>query len=1050
MNKHILILFALVIFSTTTFGDTSQKEVTKDSQVKTLAKDRSIQGIWVGTLKSFGVEVEIVFTISENSDNKFTATMDIPFQRAQEKPVDEVTFQNGNLRLEIKSMWATFEGCVKKNFSTVEGQWKQAGQSIPLVLRRVNEAPKLHRPQEPKKPYPYNEEEVTYENKKAGVKLAGTLTYPQSKGPFPAVLLVSGSGPQDRNETVFGHCPFLVLADHLTRYGFAVLRVDDRGMGGSGGSMATFFQSTSEDLMGDVMAGVEYLKSRKEINPKQIGLIGHSEGGIIAPMAAAKSPAVAFIVLMASPGLMGEEVLYSQNELLLRAVGASDEVLATRRASLKQIFDVLKNEKDNTTARIKIRKIARDELAKMSEKEKEAIGASESMLELQIQMVMSPWFRFFLTYNPKTTLMKVKCPVLAIIGEKDLQVSSKENLEAIEETLKAGGNKHYMIKELSNLNHLFQTAETGALTEYAKIEETISPTALKLIADWIKEALGQTKGPVVYTVTIPEENWRKAKVSCQMKPEDVLSLSMNNNGAPRVPDGYASFVHNLTVVDSEGNTLPIKNFGDARWKIQSKENQPLTLSYEVLLKHDKSDLPWGRDEAPYVTEDGVFWTGRALFIKGDMNDITVRFNLPEGWHVTTPWQPVLNQLPTFLLEDEQELTESFLFAGTHIEEQAKVGDTEIMLALGNGMQKSKDLIQEAVQKFLNEYEEVFGGSPKTRTLIVANRQDRKGSFDGGVFGRSISVLMGDEPTENNTQRWAPFIAHEVFHLWNGQIIEHSGQENWFSEGFTDYYATVICARTSMIDEHRFIERLRQACKQYFSKSGQIPIREAREYELQYAGGSLVAASLDIQIRKLTNNARSLDHLMQQMYLEFGDTSKKYDLEHVIRLVNNITGKDLTSFFEKYVSGTEELPLSDYFGYIGMDLKKEVTEELADLSYVVHKMLNIQSLKHSGLVIRRSHAAGYQDEDRLIAIAGTPVNNTKDMQTVAGSLKRGEKIQVGLLRDGKEVTLEITVGGDQQSPPLERKVEISLEKIASLNSSQKSIFSGITSVCRQQK
>ncbi len=554
---------------------------------------------------------------------------------------------------------------------------------------------------------------------------------------------------------------------------------------------------------------------------------------------------------------------------------------------------------------------------------------------------------------------------------------------------------------------------------------------------------GRVKGPVIYTVIISEENWRKAKVSCQMETEGVLSLSMNNNGAPRVPDGHASFVHNLTAVDSEGNALPIKNFGDALWKVQPKENQLITLSYEVLLEHDKSDLPWGRDEAPYVTEDGAFWTGRALFIKTDMSDITVRFNLPEGWHVTTPWQPVANQPSTFLLEDEEDLTESFLFAGTHIEEQAKVGDTEIMLAVGNRMQKSKDLIQEAVQKFLNEYGEIFGSSPKIRTLIVVNHQDRRGSFDGGVFGRSISVLMGYEPTENNTQRWAPFIAHEVFHLWNGQIIKHSGQENWFSEGFTDYYAMVICARTGMIDEQEFIQRLKQACRQYLSKFGQTPIRKAREYALQYAGGSLVAASLDIQIRNLTNNTKSLDDLMQQMYLEFGRTSKKYALEDVIRLVNNITEKDHTGFFEQYVSGTNELPIVEYLSYIGLELKKKVTEELPEQAYVVHKMLRIQSLMHSGLVIRRSQEAGYQDEDRLIVIAGTPVNNINDVQTLAGSLRCGEKVSVGLLRDGKQITLEITVGGDQDNIPLERKVEISLEKTARLNNSQKTILSGIT-------
>jgi len=500
LQGGILIWFALVVFSTTVFGYTSRNEISKNREVKILSKDKSIEGIWVGTLKSLGIGAEIVFKISEISENKFAATMDIPLERVQEIPVDKVTFQNGNLRLEMKSMRTTFEGRIKEDFSTVEGELKQGGQSIPLVLRRVNEAPKLRRPQDPNKPYPYNEEEVTYENKKAGIKLAGTLTYPQSKGPFPAVLIVSGSGMQDRNGEVLGHRPFLVLADYLTRQGIAVLRVDDRGMGGSGGSIPTFFQNTSEDFMGDVLAGIEYLKSRKEISPKEIGIIGHSEGGIIAPMAAVQSSDVAFIVLMAGTGLMAEDVLYSQNELLLRSVGASDEVLAARRAGLKQTFDILKNEKDYTKAGIKILKNARDELAKMSDKEKEALGVVEAMIELQIQVTLSPWFRFFLSHDPRTTLKNVKCPVLAINGEKDLQVSSKENLRAIEEALKAGGNKHHMIEELPNLNHFFQTAETGAITEYGKIEETISPTALELISDWIKKSLIDRKHNLTKTM----------------------------------------------------------------------------------------------------------------------------------------------------------------------------------------------------------------------------------------------------------------------------------------------------------------------------------------------------------------------------------------------------------------------------------------------------------------------------------------------------------------------------------------------------------------------
>lgn len=449
--------------------------------------DEGIEGIWQGALKVPGTEIRVVFKISKKTDVILTATMDSPDQGAKDIPVDEVTFENDNLRLEVKSILGVFEGKFEEDGLTIEGEWKQAGQSLPLVLKRVDKAPEFRRPQEPKKPYPYEEEEIIYENEKAGIKLAGTLTLPRMEGLFPAVLLISGSGPQDRNETVFNHRPFLVLADHLTRRGIAVLRVDDRGVEGSTGD---FSQATSEDFASDVFAGIQYLKSRKEINPEQIGLIGHSEGGVIAPIVAIQSPDVAYIVLMAGTGLTGEEILYLQGALIRKAEGKSDEEIAEGRVLQERIFAVVKHEKDSTVAKNELRKILEDALTELSEQEKKAMGDPEAFLESQIQGVLSPWFRYFLTYDPKPTLMKVKCPVLAINGEKDLQVPPKENLEAIEEALKAGENKHYTIKELSNLNHLFQTAQTGSPSEYLTIEETMSSTALKTIADWILE---QTK-----------------------------------------------------------------------------------------------------------------------------------------------------------------------------------------------------------------------------------------------------------------------------------------------------------------------------------------------------------------------------------------------------------------------------------------------------------------------------------------------------------------------------------------------------------------------------
>lgn len=350
------------------------------------------------------------------------------------------------------------------------------------------------RPQDPKPPYPYDEQEVVYQNKKDGVQLAGTLTLPRSapsnaKGPFPAVLLITGSGPQDRNETVFDHKPFLVLADHLTRLGIAVLRVDDRGVGKSTGK---FSEATSEDFAADALAGVEYLKTRKEVAPRRIGLIGHSEGGLIAPLVAAASTDVAFIVMMAGPGLTGEQILYRQTVLVSKAAGMSDDLIAQNRAAQERVFAILKQEKDNVVAERRIseeadifREVAAKARAEATEEQKKTIDMVAAAIESQAKLVVSPWIRFFLTYDPRSALMKVRCPVLAINGEKDLQVPAKENLDAIRLALESGGNKDHTVLALPNLNHLFQTSRTGAISEYAQIEETISPAAMDTISKWI-------------------------------------------------------------------------------------------------------------------------------------------------------------------------------------------------------------------------------------------------------------------------------------------------------------------------------------------------------------------------------------------------------------------------------------------------------------------------------------------------------------------------------------------------------------------------------------
>lgn len=451
---------------------------------KAPANDR-LAGAWQGTLKIGAIELRVVLKIAKDDKQPggYKTTLDSPDQGAKDIPVDKTTLDGNQVKLESKLIKAAFEGKLSENGQEIVGDWKQAG-SLPLTFKRLQRLPEDRRPQEPKPPYPYNEEEVTFENREANIRLAGTLTLPKAERPAPAVLLISGSGPQDRNESLMGHKPFLVLADYLTRRGIVVLRVDDRGVGGSKGDAS---QATTEDFVGDALAAVAYFKSRKEVNSQQIGLIGHSEGGMIAPLAASRSPDIAFIVLMAGTGVTGEEILYRQGELIAKAAGANAEQIAQARARQEQMFAVVKEVKDLAEAQKRLQEIADQALAKLAGEDAAVKEAAAVRARAEVKAVLSPWFRYFLTHDPRPVLKQVRCPVLAINGEKDLQVDPKQNLPQIEAALKAGGNPDYTCLELPGLNHLFQSCQTGSPAEYGKIEETFAPAALKLIGDWILE-----------------------------------------------------------------------------------------------------------------------------------------------------------------------------------------------------------------------------------------------------------------------------------------------------------------------------------------------------------------------------------------------------------------------------------------------------------------------------------------------------------------------------------------------------------------------------------
>jgi len=434
------------------------------------AAANGVEGDWHGTLDVGAIQLRLAFHFSRSGDGTLGGTLDSLDQNARGIPLSKVTEAGASVSLEIKSVGATFDGHLKGDGASISGTFRQGGRDFPLTLQR-GPATELRRPQDPHPPYPYDAEDVTYDNPKANIRLAGTLTLPRSPGPHPAVLLITGSGPQDRDEAIMGHRPFLVIADYLTRRGIAVLRVDDRGVGKSTGKFA---EATTADFAGDARASVDYLKTRKEIDPRQIGLIGHSEGGIIAPMLASQDSDIAFIVMLAGPGVNGEEIVAAQQYLINRASGMPQEEAERSREIERTVLDVVREEPDPEAAKRKIR----ERVEKMA-------GNHWPAIEKQVGTLTSPWFRMFLNYDPRPALEKTKVPVLAMNGALDLQVPPRQNLPAIAAALEAGGNPDYQIVKLPHLNHLFQTAQTGLPMEYAKIEETFAPVALQTMGDWI-------------------------------------------------------------------------------------------------------------------------------------------------------------------------------------------------------------------------------------------------------------------------------------------------------------------------------------------------------------------------------------------------------------------------------------------------------------------------------------------------------------------------------------------------------------------------------------
>ncbi|AFH48114.1 Alpha/beta superfamily hydrolase [Ignavibacterium album JCM 16511] len=467
--RMILRFFLILLLSTNLFG-----------------QENNLSGSWSGKLKlPNGIQLTVVFNINY-LDEKYSATLDSPDQGIKGIPCGEVQVTNDSISIDVPAIVGSYKGKINSVAKTISGIWSQSGSSFELNLEYSKEYTGPNRPQEPKPPFPYNSEDVKFFNEKDSITLAGTFAYPKEGEKFPAVILISGSGAQNRDEEIFNHKPFLVISDFLTKNGFAVLRFDDRGFGESEGSHSL---ATTYDFAEDVRAAVKYLKSRKEVDKNKIGLIGHSEGAMIASIVASTDNEIAFIILMAGPGLPGDSILYLQTELIYKAEGESEEKIREKLTRLREVYSILKSDYSESEMKEKLKVKYQQQFEKMSDEEKQRFGDLNTYMEMEIRIATSPWFRTFLKFDPRPFLEKIKCPVLAINGEKDLQIPSQKNLPAIEKALKQGGNKNFLVKELPGLNHLFQTSSFGTIGEYGVIEETISPVALDTMLNWLKEIL---------------------------------------------------------------------------------------------------------------------------------------------------------------------------------------------------------------------------------------------------------------------------------------------------------------------------------------------------------------------------------------------------------------------------------------------------------------------------------------------------------------------------------------------------------------------------------
>ena len=543
-----------------------------------------------------------------------------------------------------------------------------------------------------------------------------------------------------------------------------------------------------------------------------------------------------------------------------------------------------------------------------------------------------------------------------------------------------------------------------------------------------------------YTVRVDAEEPDIMQVSCELFPEEQsinkIRLALNTNG---------KYIDNVHLGQSSYYSTFPSNRTVWEFEVDESYKQPLTLRYEASIKlganHNKenneiTEIRQIHEKLPYEKEDCFFWVSNMLFIVGgECDNISVEFKLPKRWHVSTPWQRIGRRGHKYSVNNLKELTQPYLLIGKHAEVVAWSGKTEVSLAIGDSLKESRNELKDVVEECISVYSDLFNGEPTVPILFILNpyNQELGNQMKGSGQGQSVSILMDRTLADSRKHEWGPFLAHEVFHIWNGQtaLNNFSRKEHWFKEGVSDYYADITAVRLGYLSKREYLNRLKYASEAYLSASTEQKITNSIDRKLLYNGGSLVTAALDFEIRELTGNRKSFNDVLKQMYYKFNNTTERYTLQDIIKIVNNVAGKDFEPFFNMYVDGSDRLPLTEYLGKAGLDVQIKYNEKLPTYAYVTQ--VNKESL-------------GQETPVKVSALNGVGIAKYKELRKIANKWKSGDKIDLTYTETGKEryVTKFVTIGELPENPRTTPEIVVQITENTQMTKLQHAIFTDILS------